>query len=106
MMKLKSRFVLETVLFVGLLSTLATPLAKAEERARNISSLSQLAAPDLSQAVQNAGKSNVPYFPVDLAVNVSTAPKSEKLRSGISLPAYSNSFPNMIAQVRTENWDQ
>jgi hypothetical protein len=89
-------------ILAGLMLAIVTPFASAEERSRNISSLNELAAPELSQAVQNAGRNNVPYLPTD----ISSESKAERIRFGTSLPVYSNSFPPMIAQVRTQNWDQ
>jgi hypothetical protein len=88
-------------LMAGLLSAVATPLASGDDRQRSISSMSQLAAPELSQAIKNASQSKTVYLPTT-SLNES---KTEKVTSGIALPVYSNSFPPMIAQVRTENWD-
>lgn len=90
------------LILTGLILAISTSFALAEENSRNISSLNELAAPELSQAVQNAGKSTVPYLPTD----VSSDSKTEHARAGTSQPVYSNSFPPMIAQVRTQNWDQ
>jgi hypothetical protein len=90
------------LVLAGLMLAVAIPLASAEESSRNISSLNEIAAPELSQAVKNAGKNSFPYLPA----NVLSESKTEHIRPGAALPVYSNSFPPMIAQVRTQNWDQ
>jgi hypothetical protein len=90
------------LILAGFILAIASPLASADESSRNISSLNTVAAPELSQAVKNAGKNSVPYFPTEVA----SVSKTERFRSGTSRPVDSNSFPPMIAQVRTQNWDQ
>jgi hypothetical protein len=101
-LRLNYRFVLGAVLLSGFLSAVTIPLASGDER--QISSLNQLAAPELSHAIENSAKSKVPYLPTS-ATSTAGEVKTERVWSGVSLPVYSNSFPPMIAQVRTQNWD-
>jgi hypothetical protein len=93
--------VLSGVLMAGFLSAVTTPLVSGDDRSRDISSLNPFAAPELIHAIQNAAKSEAIYLPTTAVREV----KTEKMRSGIALPVYSNSFPPLIAQVRTQNWD-
>jgi hypothetical protein len=94
------RLLLRILFLAGVVNLVTVGFVYGQDATRGPSALSAVAAPDLSNAIQNSFDStlNVP------APNENQARQNNQAK--VDRPFYSNSFPPMIVKVRTVNWDE